>query len=187
LPGAPAPYSPALIGASSIPSSISLNDQVNAIRYLQGIPLSGQAERPIAVLRQSVAQSIPTGVLTPILMDSEDLDTANGHSTTTNTARYTCPTGEAGWYRGIGQYVAAANATGSRVGVLVVNGSTRKGQQGPLPGDTSLETAVQVSAVFFLNAGDYVEMCGYHNRGSALSTTLTAMPSFLTIYKERLQ
>lgn len=186
-----APYSPALIVASSIPSSISLNDLVRSIRYQQGIPLSGDSERPYAVLRQSVAQSIPNNALTPILMDSEDIDTAAGHSTTSNTARWTCPSGEAGWYSAAGVYVAAGTSTsGGRLACLLVDNATRYGQASTT-GNPGLaggsEIAVCISDRFYLAVGDNVQLCAYQNSGGSLATSLTAMASRLTISKERFQ
>ncbi len=76
---------------------------------------------PIAVLKQTVSQSVPNATWGIITFDAEDVDTYGGHSTTSNTSRYTCQ--YAGWYRIGGRAAFAANATGSRGARVHINGN----------------------------------------------------------------
>lgn len=132
---------------------------------------------PLAVLKQTTAQSTTSGSWTAILLDSEDIDRDNGHSTTTNTSRYTCQT--AGWYHAdYNLDWSNASSAGIRGVSHAVNGTlTRSVQLGAISGFTSLST----SAKFYLNVNDYVEMYGIQTSGGALSTQATSYVQIMWI------
>jgi hypothetical protein len=121
---------------------------------------------PMAVLRQTVSQSLPTGVWTPVNLDSEDLDRDGGHSTVTNTSRYTSQTPS--WY-GVdltGSFTNAA-ATGLRGLAFRLNGVTKSRKQ-QAAGTTF--PILNTSGKIFLNVGDYLESVLYQDTAVSLGT-----------------
>lgn len=128
---------------------------------------------PLFVGRQaSATQSTTSGSWTSILLDTEEIDRDNGHSTTTNTSRYTAQTG--GYYNVNAIVAWNSNSTGARATRLAVNGSAVAGRAVAWQAAASLITASEISAPVFLNVGDYVEMQGNQVSGGALSTSINA-------------
>jgi hypothetical protein len=125
---------------------------------------------PIAVLKQTVSQSVPNATWGLITFDTEDIDTYGGHSTSVNTTRYTCQF--AGWYRIGGRAAFVANATGSRGARVHINANYIPGAA-TLVGAGSLAGIPQTDHIVYLNVGDYVELAGGQNSGGALSTAVT--------------
>ncbi|MFE2323578.1 hypothetical protein ACFXD5_06590 [Streptomyces sp. NPDC059385] len=137
-----------------------------------GMTITGQyldrlENPPIGVFQQQVTQSVATGVWSVLTFDTEITDPYGGHSTVTNTSRYTCQL--AGWYRVTGRAAFNANATGSRGARVHLNGSFIIGAAN-LCGAGTLAGLVEVSHVLLLAVGDYVEIAGGQNSGGALST-----------------
>lgn len=122
---------------------------------------------PLAVLQQTVTQSIPNGAWNTLTFDTEIVDTYGGHSTVTNTSRYTCQL--AGWYRVGGRAAFNGNATGSRGCRVHINGAFIQGAA-TLVGAGTLAGIPECFHLLYLNVGDYVEIAGGHNSGGALST-----------------
>jgi hypothetical protein len=121
--------------------------------------------RARASLRQSAAQTgLTAGSVVDILMQTEDIDSANGHSTSTNTNRWTCPTGEAGVYLLSGGVTFGAVTAGSVVNVqLVKNGTALPNGAG---GGATQGGAAGVNVgvpgrLVTLAAGDWVGVRGY--------------------------
>jgi hypothetical protein len=113
---------------------------------------------PLAVLRQTVLQTSLSGWAS-VLFDTEDEDSDGGHSTVTNTSRYTAQT--AGWY----DLTASMQCLSSSASAVVVqmafktNGSTSflAGKTGGYV-SSSIACAPTAVATRFLNVGDYVEV-----------------------------
>jgi len=141
-----------------------------------GIPVANNvgvlANPPIAKMRNSVAQSIPNNTNTALTWDTEDWDTVGGHSTVTNTSRYTCQSGYAGYYLVHAAVAWASNATGVRDIWVMKNGVDVPGSmitvQAPPAGVWSQisETTVQLAV------GDYIEAIVLQTSGGALLTDL---------------
>ncbi|MFJ1865553.1 hypothetical protein ACIOD1_13060 [Streptomyces sp. NPDC088097] len=124
--------------------------------------------KPIAVLQQTVTQSVANGAWAVLTMDSEITDPYNGHSTSSNTSRYVCQ--YAGWYRITGRAAFATNSTGSRGSRIHKNGSFIQGAAS-LAGAGTLNGISEVSHVLYLAVSDYVEVAGGQNSGGSLSTS----------------
>jgi hypothetical protein len=127
---------------------------------------------PMAVLRATSTQSIPDGTLTALNFDSEDKDTDSGHSTISNTSRYTSQT--TGWYEMDGTYSFASTGggAGSRLCGFRTNGSGNGlGYNGTV---TNQQVSLTSTGKIFLNLGDYLEtMVKQFNTGAALLTDVT--------------
>jgi hypothetical protein len=160
---------------------------VRGINYYAGTPLTGDDERPYAVIRQTVAQALSSGASASILFDAEDIDTNNGHSTTTNTSRWTCPTGKPGWYSAnwVGGFVS--NATGDRLGWISISGGATRYAVNLGSAASGHQTYIGGSDRFFLNAGDYVQLSLEQYSGGSLNTDVALGGARLTIVQERMQ
>lgn len=75
-------------------------------------------------LTRTAVQSIPNSVATSLAFTSEITDTDSFHSTVTNTARITIPTGLDGYYEGGFTGEWAVNATGIRSARITKNNTT---------------------------------------------------------------
>lgn len=110
-----------------------------------------------------------------ISFDSENFDTDGYHSTTTNTSRFTIPSGKAGYYSCVAVANYASNATGYRDVAIMKNGATQGNNR--VATISGAQIFVTCSAIFYAAVGDYIELNQYQNSGS----TLVASYSNLTI------
>lgn len=144
---------------------------------------------PNAQLRQTTLQSLANNTFNnSITFTTEDWDTHSGHSTVSNTSRYTVPVGGQGKYELTGGVGFAANATGVRGTIWRKNGNDINGSQVLLPNcGASLNTLVPAKTIQVdLIAADYVELGAYQNSGAGLNTTVsTSDQSFMGIKRIR--
>jgi hypothetical protein len=149
-----------------------LTDVRSRLTVVEGLAGSG----PIAQLRQTgTAQSnFASGSVIPVNFNTEDMDTHNGHSTSTNTSRWVCPSGWAGWYEVFGGLVFdSVSTTGGRVAAIRVNGADINGGWGPaLPGSVG-QGAMTRNLLVQLAVGDYIELCGRWAGGGTVALDLT--------------
>jgi hypothetical protein len=138
---------------------------------------------PIARLRNSTGISTTTGAYTQLTWDTEDFDTAGGHSTISNTSRYTVQTGYAGYYRVYGVVCFAAAAGSRRTASIYVNGAVINGGELSATPASSNIIGVAVEAIVFLNALDFVELYAFQNSGGAVLTNISpaSQSSYLDI------
>lgn len=115
-------------------------------------------------------QAIATSTWTSINLDEEKFDRGGLHDTSTNNTRITITVPGRYYIHGAVQF--EPNATGLRFVRLIKNGDTSNPfcSQGPLPGDGTLATRVQVCALESLAAGDYIEMQAWQNSGGNLNS-----------------
>lgn len=130
---------------------------------------------PLALLYQSVAQSIADLDHPSILMDSEHFDLINGHSTVTNTDRYT-PSIPGRYHLEGG--VSFASAGGStRAAQFYKNGGVVNvwGPENVAATPTGFHASVVASGDMDLNGTtDYVTLIGFQNSGGAVLTRVEA-------------
>lgn len=120
----------------------------------------------------AASQSIPTTTFTPMSLDTEVVDSDGGHSTVTNTSRYTCQV--AGLYLLTGSVVFPITGTGVRGVSIGLNGATTglAGSEQLVPvGAVFATTATATPTYARLAVGDYVQIMGFQNSGSAIATT----------------
>lgn len=118
---------------------------------------------------QTAAQSLTANNPAAILLDSEQIDSYGGHSTTSNTSRYVAQV--SGYYFAFASVIWQSNATGNRVAQLYKNGSPINAAYGSFSTTAFLASAV-AAGIVQLNSGDYLEM--YANQGTAVSTQASA-------------
>lgn len=128
--------------------------------------------KPRFFLRQTVAQSLTNNVFAAITFDTEGLDNDGGHSTSTNTSRYTAQT--AGWLWVSGIACFAPSATNQRAAQLAINGTAVNGTFVQLLASNTGNTALSTGAMIFLNVGDYVELQALQQSTASLNTGVAA-------------
>jgi hypothetical protein len=128
--------------------------------------------KPIFQAYQSTVQSIANGTFTPITFTSETIDRDNGHSTVTNTSRFTAQT--AGWYFISGKVAYAANVSGQRLANWNVNGAqVSMTRYAPITIASIPSFALADNRLVYLNVNDYLELIGYQDSGVALNTFIS--------------
>jgi len=119
---------------------------------------------------QNTVQSLADNTWTSLTIDTEDFDSDNGHSTSTNTSRYTCQV--AGSYLVLGIASFAAGTVGNRAARLTLNGNNIKGSFVKLGSATSTHSsAIATARTVVMQVGDYVEVQGLQTSGAALNTS----------------
>ncbi|WP_329143419.1 hypothetical protein OIU91_05875 [Streptomyces sp. NBC_01456] len=140
---------------------------------------------PVFAGYQGTVQSVSTGTFTPLTIDTEVIDSDGGHSTTTNTSRYTATV--PGTYLVLGTAAWAANATGYRRTSIALNGTRVPGSSVGSDATTSVLAGNSTSTIVVLNGTtDYVEVHASQSTGSALNTSVTDFaPSLRVIWLSR--
>jgi hypothetical protein len=138
-------------------------------------PLTFVTDPPRFVGYAATTPTFTTGTTSvSIPLDQEIIDTEGGHSTSTNTSRYTAQV--AGLYLVSYSVSFAPNATGNRQVRLVVNGAALNqggvSVEGPACNGTNSWIGSGAAHVY-LNVGDYLELQAWQNSGGNLTTNNT--------------
>lgn len=130
----------------------------------------------MVVLRQTAAQSVPNATWTAVTFDTEDLDRDNGHSTVSNTSRYTATS--PGYFWWAYSLTWAANATGQRGGRIRTNGTDAQVSAVARVlhnAGATFDTGQSGGGAQYMNGTtDYVELMGFQNSGGALNTNIAS-------------
>lgn len=165
----PTPYTAV---ANTKPTAANHNTWRDSIQQLQGLaPTGGQGRVDFFVGRLTAAQTLTTAVQAALLLDTEEADSASGHSTVTNTSRYLMQT--LGWHIVSLTVTFAANATGNRLLTVGVNGTGPAGRQViQAPAGAANSTALTLTVpVQCTVVGDYVEILAQQTSGGNLNVT----------------
>lgn len=137
---------------------------------LRASELNDISERPLAVLTAGADTTTTTGVWTSVAMSTEVIDTHSGHSTTTNNSRWTCPSGQNGYYYVSGSTHHKGGASGTVRAVRIAKNNTSVDHtQANIP---TLDTVSMTTnpTVLLLAVGDYIELQAFQNSGANRST-----------------
>ena len=134
-------------------------------------PTSGTPAFVGCVVRGTTQQAIATATQTKITFNTDVIDTNGFHDTSTNTERFTVPSGYAGKYRIVyNTRFGDTSTTGERAWEVYVNGSNVTGMGlKASAGATGLGYGVPlcVELVRDFIVGDYVELQVYQDAGSS--------------------
>jgi hypothetical protein len=148
-----------------------INGIRDALRFL--------LDPPRCKVRQTAAQSIPTGAWTPLTFPTEDYDNeataaylsgTGMHDPASNPSRLTAQT--AGSYLCIGIIYYATNSAGVRGAKFTINGAVQPSSQTLVQASSTAtrSTGVTNTNILALSVGDYVELQGFQDSGGALLT-----------------
>lgn len=157
--------------SGSTPARLGIGSTGQVLTVSGGIPswATPSAVTPIAVIASvfnSANFNLANSTDTLITMNSESIDTDTFHSTTTNTARLTIPTGKNGKYQISGKFTWSNNATGRRYIALYKNGSSIT--QFETTPATSTYPTIQFTWLDTAVATDYYEIYAFQSSGSSL-------------------
>lgn len=124
---------------------------------------------PQARVYNNAAISVADATPTALTFNTEryDFGPAEQHSTSTNTGRLTCV--RSGLYAAGVVLNFGANATGSRVVAIRLNGSTPIAEDGKPALAGGYGTAFAISTDYRLSTGDYLDVTVFQNSGGALN------------------
>lgn len=127
---------------------------------------------PIARLLPSIVQVLLTSTWTDIVLGVEtvdtDIDGVGGHSTSSNTARFTAR--YPGWYGFTGGVAFVSNATGVRASRWAKNGTAVDSTENIVSAISGIATPCEVWPLQInLNAGDYITLQGWQSSGGNLN------------------
>jgi hypothetical protein len=122
---------------------------------------------PLCVLRKNSNQTISNDSWTGLTWQTEDIDSDNGHSTVTDTNRYTAQT--AGYYLFASTVEFVGNGSGFRQVRFSVSSGAVVGEHSIIMNGTGANTAdINTCAYAFMNIGDWVQVEAYQNSGGSL-------------------
>ncbi len=167
--------------ASNVTARLAIGSTGKVLQS-DGTDISWQTPAPVAVgarVKRTTTQTITTATTTNIGFTAEDWDSDAFHDNSTNNSRLTVPTGKAGTYliTATVEWDVGGGNTGFRQINVNLNGATNIAMvnQG---GTASEYTRQHISTIYRLIAGDYVELQGYHTRGSNLDVTVVVPTTF---------
>ena len=141
-------------------------DKTDTEIYTGSTWVLGGLNPPYAQIGRSTDQSIPNSTLTAVLWTTEVSDSHAGHSTVTNTSRYTATV--AGLYEVSCSLPWDPNATGVREMFFRINNTTSyAGDRSQASTVATIMTAA--SRLLRLAVNDYVEIVTWQNSGGALN------------------
>lgn len=121
----------------------------------------------------SAAQVIANSTSTPVTFDSESWDTSGIHSTSSNTSRFTVPSGMDGKWQFSWSAPFASGGSGQRIGWLRKNAAGAGSDTDNVIGSidvkagSSYVASLRGTTCVTLAAGDYIELFVYHDSGSS--------------------
>jgi hypothetical protein len=152
---------------------LALLEETSVRRAALEVPRS---RPPAVIVYHSASQSIANNTSTPVVFNTETDDPEAWHSTVTNPSRVTVTM--AGLYLVIGYVPWEPNATGYRQASLAVNGGVVLSPMMPALGG-GFGTNQQVTALFGIAAGDYIEM--YAAQGAGIALNITTSPYLMLV------
>jgi len=120
-------------------------------------------------LEHSGPVSMANGVFTTLAFDSEVWDTNSMHSNVTNNSRITIVTSGVYMFMAQGLWAGAAGGTQRRVDFYFNGGNQSRGYTVNPVGGNNITWSI--SLIWFIPAGDYVEIKGYQDSGAAINCT----------------
>jgi hypothetical protein len=163
--------SPTFTGVPAAPTAAAATNttQLATTAMVQAaIAAAGAVAGAVAGSAFSTAtQTLTTGTFTAVALNAEDFQVGALHSTSVNNTRVTIAT--TGKYLFVGAISYVPNATGQRIAVLRANGATY-GEKLDFPSNGGACTFMaQVTKLWSLVAGDYVELIAFQDSGGNLN------------------
>jgi hypothetical protein len=134
------------------------------------IPLE---EYPVGRMIQTVVQSIPDAVITPLSFTTEEFDTHGQHDPVTNNTRIT--PNVPGYYEFTGTYYSATPVTGVNMDAHF----RKNGTGSPPSGDRGIEGGIAQSKSARImqpmnGTTDYIELCAFQDSSAAVNSNVSS-------------
>jgi hypothetical protein len=131
-------------------------------------PASGTTFVGAKTYKTGADQTISNNTVTAITWDAEYYDTDTLHSTSTNTSRFTVPSGKGGKWAIQASLFYNGSAVGERRIRVYKNGTFESDSRDYFGGSGATQFSIALSNVFDLVATDYLEIYAYQNTGGNL-------------------
>lgn len=160
--------------AAATPARLGVGSTGQVLTVAGGVPTwatpSSGATFSGARVTKSASQSLASGTWTTITFDTEAFDVGGYHDNSTNTSRFTIPTGKSGYFLICGQAEFPAGGTGDRIRQVALrkNGVDVQLTQFPASGTTYTDARV-FTAILYAVATDYFEIQCRHDNSGALN------------------
>jgi hypothetical protein len=143
--------------------------------------------RPAGRLVQTVTQTLGHNTGVPITFTTEDLDTANYHSTSSNTSRVV-PL-KAGWYRVYGTVSFTGRTDYTTIeATLDLNGTALAPAHRIPPTTVNQTLVIGTTALIQVNGStDYFELLARHVNGASASSSTTVSTQFACVLEWELR
>lgn len=123
---------------------------------------------------KNTSQTISNNTATAFEFNAEEYDTDGFHDTSTNTSRFTVPSGKGGKYLIHANLSSINDWSGAQYIILYVNGSIYASNgynaDGRIAWQTITANMINASAVITLNAADYLQVYILHTSGGNRDT-----------------
>ena len=154
-------------------------DSAEATGLKWAAPASGGGSTYVGCAAYNTSNfSISNNTGTNITWNTEEFDTDGFHSTSSNTSRFTIPTGKGGKYLITAQVRWDDNTAGERVLKIQKNGTEFKAFAMQPNAQNPMEA---ITAVLSLVATDYIEILVYQNSGGARTVYGSSLETFTSI------
>lgn len=156
--------------ALEVETELARIDAVDGTQNSNIAALQSATNVPTFYIRNTAAQSLLNTTFTALLFNTDDNDSDNGHSTSSNTDRYTVP--KSGLWEVSAGVSFVGNATGIRIIRLTLNGNVIAGSANSSPQLGAGEFSQVASRVVRVqcSAGDILRAEGWQSSGGALNT-----------------
>lgn len=174
--------------SGSTPARLGIGSNGQVLTVASGIPSWATPTSPAfvgAYAYKSAGQSISSGSNTLQTFDLESFDTDGFHSTTTNTARMTIPSGQAGKYLIVGHTgLGQASQTGSPYWIWLEKNGSNIAYNTQIMVNSGMANRCGIVTIADLAVGDYVTMSVYYSDSSTGQETPAGISgTFLSIAK----
>ena len=159
--------------SGSTPARLGIGSTGQVLTVAGGLPTwatpaSGSTFVGAKGKRDGTSQSISNNTFTAVLFNAEDYDTDSIHSTSSNTDRFTVPTGKDGKWAISASVLFGGSSSGERRIAIYKNGATAN-TDNRLSGQGSAGQTMAVNSVFNLVATDYLSIYVYQDSGGSLN------------------
>ena len=151
------------------------NDTNGRLHFLDDAGLNTPLMGVGARVYNSANISINDSTTTALTFDTERFDTDAIHSTSSNMGRLTCT--QAGKYMITAHVRYATNSTGTRQTAIRLNGTTNIAVDTRAGNTSSNICQVNITTIYNLAVGDYVEATAFQNSGGALNVEASSANS----------
>jgi hypothetical protein len=174
---------------SGVLTRLGIGSAAQVLTVASGVPswatpsAGGTTFSGAAVKNSPTTQTLSNATWTTLTYNLEFFDTDAYHDNTTNTSRFTIPTGKTGYYEinAMAVFENAAPASTSRQIRLLKNGTSIQSTGDNTSVYSTMYPQASFGAVYYLAAADYVELQAIQNTGGNLYVFKDGVNSYFQI------